>query len=303
MLDEIPGDLIQCLRAFYFVAEKESVTQAAIAMRRGEPTISYHIGCLERELGVALFDRSSGKMKLTPVGRDFLERVISLFEAVKEVKNFPGGYPQEYEGKIIIAAQHAVVDFFLPPYIKNFANRYPLVVFTVIGGVIETVFEKVESSEADLGIAVIDSVPNTIVCHDLFETGLTLISSKRERLFRGETPTLEEIAQCPLILFSHMGSIEHFIERRFADKRLNLRVVMTLNNLASVKQYVAHGLGAAIVSEFAVSEEDQIKFDIFPLDQYFPKRKYGLLVKKKKYFSPAVKAFIRSIKPDIQFKN
>jgi DNA-binding transcriptional LysR family regulator len=64
---------------------------------------------------------------------------------------------------------------------------------------------------------------------------------------------------------------------------------------------VAQGLGAAIVSAYAVSKEDEKTIDILPLDRYFPKRKYGLLLRKRKYISPAVKAFIRTIKPDIEF--
>jgi DNA-binding transcriptional LysR family regulator len=302
MIDEIPGDLIQWLRGFYFVAEKESVTQAAIAMRRGQPTITYQIKCLETELGVTLFDRSSGKMKLTPEGRDVLENVISLFEAVKEIRNIPGKNRQEYKGNIVIVASHAVVDSFLPPYIVKFANDHPLVVFHVTGEVIEKVFEQVESSGADLGITSIDSVPDTMVCHDLFETGLVLIAYKNNRFFRKKAPTLKEISQCPLVLFSRTGIVELFIQKRFAEEGLKPRIVMTLNNFVSVKKYVAQGLGAAILSEFAVSEEDERTFDVFPLNHYFPMRKYGLLLKKKKYFSPAVKAFIRSIKPDIQFK-
>jgi DNA-binding transcriptional LysR family regulator len=302
MIDEIPGDLIQWLRGFYFVAEKESVTQAAIAMRRGQPTITYQIKCLEKELGAILFDRSSGKMKLTSEGKDVLENVISLFEAVKEIRNTPGKNHQEYKGKIVIAASHAVVDSFLPQYIVKFAEHHPLVVFHVAGEVIEKVFEKVASSEADLGITAIDSVPNTMACHDLFETELMLITSKNNRFIRRKSPTLKEIAQCPLVLFSRTGSIEPFLEKRFDEEGLKPRIVMTLNNFVSVKNYVAQGLGVAILSGFAVSEEDKKTFDVFSLNRYFPKRKYGLLIKKKKYFSPAVKAFIRNIKPDIQFK-
>jgi DNA-binding transcriptional LysR family regulator len=302
MIEEIPGDLLQWLRGFYFVAEKESVTQAAIAMRRGQPTITYQIKCLEKELGVTLFDRSSGKMKLTPEGRNVLENVISLFEDVKEIRNTPRKEQLEYEGKIVIVASHAIIDSFLPQFIVNFINTHPRVTFHVEGGVIEVVFEKVESSEADLGIASIDSVPNTMVCHDLFETGLKLIAPKNNKFFQGKSPTLRKIAQAPLILFSRTGPIEPFIQSRFAEDQLKPHVVMTQNNFVSVKKYVALGLGAAILSGFAVSEEDERTFDVFPLDRYFPKRKYGLLLRKKKYLSPAVKAFIRTIKPNIQFK-
>ena len=302
MIDEIPGDLMQWLRGFYFVAEKGSVTQAAAIMRRGQPTITYQIKCLERELGLTLFDRSSGKMKLTPEGRHVLEKVISLFEDVKEIRNTARREQLEYEGRIVITASHAIIDSFLPRYIVHFTKKHPRVTFHLEGGVNELVLEKVESSETDFGIASLDSVPNTLACHDLFETGMVLIAPKNNTFFRGKPPTLRRIAQCPLILFSRKGTIVPFIARRFSQEQLNPRIVMTLNNFASVKKYVAQGLGASILSGYAVSEEEQELFDIFPLNKYFPKRKYGLLLKKKKYLSPAVRAFIRSIKPDIQFK-
>jgi DNA-binding transcriptional LysR family regulator len=302
MIEEIPGDLMQWLRGFYFVAEKESVTRAAVAMRRGQPTITYQIKCLEKELGVTLFDRSSGKMRLTPEGRNVLEHVITLFEDVKEIRNTRRKEQPEYEGKIVIVASHAIVDSFLPPYITQFITTHPRVTFHVEGGVIEVVFEKVEASEADFGIASIDSVPSTMVCHDLFESGLKLISHKKNRLFRGKSPNLRQIAQTPLVLFSRTGSAEPFIQKRFDEEGLKPRIVMTLNNFVSVKKYVAQGLGAAILSGFAVSNEDRKTFDVFSLDPYFPKRRYGILIRKKKYFSPAVKAFLRSIKPDIQFR-
>ena len=87
MIEEIPGDLLQWLRGFYFVAERGGVTQATLVMGREQPTITRQIKCLEKELGVTLFDRSSGKMKLTPEGRNVLEHVITLFEDVKEIRN------------------------------------------------------------------------------------------------------------------------------------------------------------------------------------------------------------------------
>lgn len=301
MIEEIPGDLVQWLRGFYFVAERGSVRQAAIAMGREQPTISRQIKCLEKQLGVTLFDRSSGKMRITPEGKILLEKAVSLFEDVKGIRNDFRKQELEYEGKIVIAATHAIIDSFLPRYIANFRKIHPRVNFHLEGGIREMVFEKIESAEADLGIAYLESVPKTIVCYDLSETGLVLIAPKNNTFFPGKAPTLRQIAQAPLILFSHRGSLERLIETRFAEERLKPNVVMTHNNHVSVKKYVALGMGAAILGEHAVSKEEKKMFDIFPLDRYFPKRKYGLLLRKRKYVSPVVKAFIRTMKPNIEF--
>jgi DNA-binding transcriptional LysR family regulator len=301
MIEEIPGDLLQWLRGFYFVAKKGSVTQATLLMGREQPTITRQIKCLEKELGVTLFDRSSGKMKLTPEGDALFEKTISLFEDVKEIRTGFTSEATRYRGRIFIAASHTIIDSFLPRYIIQFRTAHPGVNFHLDGHVFETVIEKVESAEADFGIALVDSLPDTIVSHDLFETGQKLIAPKHHAFFSGKSPTLRQIAKIPLILFSRTGSIEPVIERRFAQERLKPNVIMTHNNFVSVKKYVAQGLGVAIVSAYAVSKEDEKTIDILPLDRYFPKRKYGLLLRKRKYISPAVKAFIRTIKPDIEF--
>ncbi len=301
MINEISGDFLQWLRGFYFVVEKGSLTEAAIAMGRQQPAITHQIKSLEKELGVFLFDRSSGKMKLTTEGKVLFGKAISLFEVVKDIKSDFRKQHIEYEGKIVVATSQAIVDFFLPRYVLKFRSTHPHVKFDIEGMGYGMIFETVESAEADFGIAYIDSVPKTMVYYDLFETGQTLIAPKNNTFFPGRLPTLKQIARAPLILFSRSGSIDPPIERRFSEEKLSFNVVMTLNNFVSVKKYVALGMGIAILGGHAVSPEDKETIDVFPLDRYFPKRRYGLILRKTKYLSPSVKAFIRTIKPDIQF--
>jgi DNA-binding transcriptional LysR family regulator len=301
MIEEISGDLLQWLRGFYFVAERGGVTQAAIVMGREQPTITRQIQCLEKELGVTLFDRSSGKMKLTPEGKKLLEEAVSLFEHVKEIRTEFRNPGQQYQGTIVVATSHAIIYSFLPKYILDFRKSYPRVHFHLVGGVYETVFDKLDSGEADFGIAFADPIPKGVVSFDLFQTGQKLITPKKHSFFRGKSPTLKQIAQIPLILFSLTGSIEPFIEKRFSQERLKPNVVMTHNNFVSVKRYVSLGVGAGLLNGYAITEEDEESFEIYSLDRFFPKRKIGLLFKTRKYLSPAVKAFIRTIKPEIQF--
>jgi DNA-binding transcriptional LysR family regulator len=78
MIAGIPGDLIQRLRGSHSVAGKGSVTRAAVAMRRRQPAVTYPIKCLERELGVTLFDRPLGGMTLTLEGREVSGKVLAL---------------------------------------------------------------------------------------------------------------------------------------------------------------------------------------------------------------------------------
>jgi DNA-binding transcriptional LysR family regulator len=302
MIDEISGDFLQWLRGFYFVAEKGSVRQAAISMGRERPTIHRQIQCLEKELGVTLFDRSSGKMMITPEGMILQEKALVLFEDVKQIKGELKNEKINYRGKISIAATHAIINTILLPYVSNFQRLYPEVTFQFEGDTRERVYEKVESVEADFGIAYFETGNKTLVCHDLYEAGMIMIAPKNNPYFSGKAlPTLKQIADAPLILLAHQGLVLPLIEGRFAEYHLKPNVVMTHNNFLTIKNYVAHGMGVAILGEHAIFKEDEQNFDIYSLDQYFPKRKYGILMKKKKYLSAMVKAFIRTIKPGIDF--
>jgi DNA-binding transcriptional LysR family regulator len=302
MIDEISGDFLQWLRGFYFVAKQGSVRQAAIAMGREKSTVSRQIQCLEEDLGVALFDRSSGRMRITPEGEILQEQAVALFEDVKRIR---GGFKNKeinYRGMILIASTPAVIDTILPPYIEHFQRLHPEVTFKFEGGPRERVYEKVESSEADFGIAFCDTGRKALVCHPLYEAGLVMIVPKNKPYFSGKAlPTLEQIADVPLILFSQWGFQEPWIEERFAKDRLKPNVVMAHNNFVAIKKYVALGMGVAILGRIAISQEDEQNFDTYSLDKYFPKKKYGVLLKKKKFLSETVKAFIRTIKPDIDF--
>ena len=302
MIEEMGGDFLQWLRGFYYVAKRGSVTLAAREMGRNQPTISHQIKCLENEFGVTFFDRSSGKMELTPEGRVFLGKTISLFEIIKEMKSDIEEGNLSKKGRVVIATTHAISNYFLPSFIVHFKKDYPEVNFDIEGGGLNMILEKLESAEADFGIANLDDVPKTLVYNPLFETRLKLIAQKNNPFFSDQVPSLEQISKVPFIFFPRSSTITPLIERKFSEKDLRLNVVMILNNYVEVKKYVELGIGVSILDGYTLTEEDKNRLDIFSLDPFFGKRKYGLIFRKRKYLSPAVKAFIRSIKSDIQFK-
>lgn len=302
MIEEFGGDFLQWLRGFYFVAKKESVTLAGLEMGRNQPTISHQIKCLENEFGVTLFDRSQGKMKLTPEGKVFLDKVISVFEIIKEMKSEIGEDSKLYQGGVDIAATHAIIHYFLPQFIVHFTKIWPKVNFKLEGGGLKMILGRIDSAEADFGIASLNSVPDGVVYYDLIETGLKLLAPKNNPFSFDFEPTLEQISKIPFIFFPSSSTITPLIERRFAEDNLKLNVVLVLNNFESVKKYVELGVGVSILDDYTITRKDVEKLDIYALDRFFSPRKYGIIIRRQKYLSPVAKAFLRCIKPDLQFK-
>jgi DNA-binding transcriptional LysR family regulator len=296
MIDQIEGDFLQWLRGFYWVAQKGSATQAALEMGRSQPTISYQLKRLEHKLGVTLFDRSSGRMELTPEGRVLLQKSISVFEIIREMADEVTDKHLEYKGRVIVAATHAVINCLLPKTVISFRATHPAVNFDFEGGDLETILHKVDSAEADLGIAHTFWVPNGLACEDLFRASLVLIAPKNNRFRLAKDLSLDLISRTPFLSFPNSSTIVSLVGSRLAEQGLKLNTILTFNNYASVKRYVALGLGISILDDFALAKDDAEHFDVFPLDHLFGRRTYSLVRKNKKYLSPATRAFIRAIK-------
>jgi DNA-binding transcriptional LysR family regulator len=61
------------LRAFVAVAEELNFTRAAERLQLGQQAVSKSVGQLERELGIALLERTTREVRLTPAGTALLE--------------------------------------------------------------------------------------------------------------------------------------------------------------------------------------------------------------------------------------
>lgn len=71
------------LRYFVTVAQEQSFTKAAEKLFTAQPSLSQQIKDLEHEVGLALFDRSARKVRLTQEGEAFLIHAMNALESAK----------------------------------------------------------------------------------------------------------------------------------------------------------------------------------------------------------------------------
>lgn len=75
---DIWGISFSQLRAFIVTADYESITKAASAMMMTQSALSKNIKALESELGLVLFARDKGKLKLSPAGKVFRDEAAGI---------------------------------------------------------------------------------------------------------------------------------------------------------------------------------------------------------------------------------
>ncbi|WP_194756722.1 LysR substrate-binding domain-containing protein [Aliidiomarina indica] len=110
---------------FAHVVEHGSFSAAARTLRVPKSTLSRRIADLEEELGVRLLNRTTRKLYLTDVGREFLvhcQTVVAAAEAAEQVTHFVQEKPR---GKVRISSPYAISQSLLVSIMPGFLKRYP----------------------------------------------------------------------------------------------------------------------------------------------------------------------------------
>ena len=113
------------LRGFVAVAELRSFQAAAAQLNLSQPALSRRVRKLEAALGVTLLERTTRRVELTSIGRDFLPRMRRLLDelessllAVREIAERRGG-------QVSIACIPSATAHLLPDAIRAFNARFP----------------------------------------------------------------------------------------------------------------------------------------------------------------------------------
>src|SRR5690625_2604345 len=117
------------IKYFVEVAKREHVTEAANALHVAQSAVSRQIFKLEDELGVDLFIREGRNIKLTAVGKVFLEHMEQVIHVIDDAKQVVKEYTDPERGTIHVGFPSSLANYILPTAISAFHKRYPNVKF------------------------------------------------------------------------------------------------------------------------------------------------------------------------------
>jgi DNA-binding transcriptional LysR family regulator len=118
------SDRLFALRLFARVARKGSFSAAGRELNIPQSTASRTIAALEREIGIALFVRTTRTVALTDAGLDFLARIEPVLAELDEAEHAARG-TGELRGilRIGLATNFAVREVI--PRLSDFMSRHP----------------------------------------------------------------------------------------------------------------------------------------------------------------------------------
>jgi DNA-binding transcriptional LysR family regulator len=291
---------LQQLRGFYHAAQVKSISKAAERMALSQPSVSLQIQALEHDLKAKLFERRGPRIRLTRDGEVLLELVRPLVEGIEGIEeDFAARRDSLTRGSVSVAAGGSTIQYILPPFIDAFVQQYPSIDLRLHNVTGKAGLILLRAGEVDVAVGPMLDTPPDIRFEPLVEYEPMLITSVNHPLAQRPRITLKDIASYPLILPPRNQSTYRFVEMVFAEHSLQHDVRLEVGGYDVIKTYVRLGLGISIVMSHCLADADGLHAR--PVLRWFPKRSYGVVLRKGQRFSPATRRFIETLCPKFKW--
>lgn len=144
---------LEQIRVFVAVAEGRSFSSVARDLRRAQSAVSTAIALLEADLGVALFDRSSGRQpRLTLEGAALLEEAREVLRQCQRLEGRAQGLSRGEEARLRLAQDEAMPYQPVLASLEALGAAFPLLEVQLASSAQGDVARKLLERRADLGL-------------------------------------------------------------------------------------------------------------------------------------------------------
>jgi DNA-binding transcriptional LysR family regulator len=238
------------LRVFRVVADTLNFRRAADELHLTQPAITSQIKSLEESLGIALFDRISRDIKLTPAGTTLLQYVRQIEamtnEAVAALAPFGG-----QEGvEVSIGASHTIAVYLLPQLLLPLLTEWPKLRIHIMGGSTNEILHALTMHQIEIGLIEAPAFRPDLKIEVFGEDELTLIVRPDHRWAEKTELRAAELVQEPILLREAGSGMRKFVEsylERNGVLRQQLRTSIDMNSSEGILAAVEAGLGVGFV--------------------------------------------------------
>jgi DNA-binding transcriptional LysR family regulator len=246
------------LQVFYTVARQLSFTKAAEQLFMTQPAVTFQVKQLEEQFNTRLFERTHGRIALTPVGRlvmDYAERILALTEEMDaRVADISGSIA----GPLLLGASTTIAEFILPQILGEFKGAHPEVQARMMVANSETIVNRVADHTIDVGLiespSYLPSLQNEICCDD----ELVAICAPDHVLAKRTSVQAQELVAIPMVRREPGSGTREFTDNYFRENGLpldDINLLMELGSPEAMKGVVETGIAIAIVSRATIAKE------------------------------------------------
>jgi DNA-binding transcriptional LysR family regulator len=245
------------LKVFRVVADTLNYRRAADELHLTQPAITSQIKSLEESLGIALFDRISREIKLTPAGTTLLQYVRQIEAVTNEAVAALAPFGGQEGVEISIGASHTIAVYLLPQLLLPLLEEWPKLRIHIMGGSTNEILHALTMHQIGIGLIEAPAFRPDLKIEVFGEDELTLIVRPDHRWAEKTLLRAAELVQEPILLREVGSGMRKFVEgylERNGVLRQQLRTSIDINSSEAILAAVEAGLGVGFVPYAALKK-------------------------------------------------
>lgn len=287
------------LQAFAAVAELKSFRRAAETVHISQPAFSRRIDKLEAALGVRLLERSTRKVELTAVGRDFARKTRQLLDDLDSTLLGIQEVAATRMGSVTVACVPSAAYYFLPQVITRYHEQYPKIRVKIIDASANDVLAAVARGEADFGINFIGSQEADIEFKSLLEESFVAAVRRDHPLAGKKTVAWSDLRDYDFMCVDKTSGNRLLLDLALVNVPNRPHCIYEAQHVMTLLGLVEAGLGVAAVPRLAMPDANHPSLVSIPLVNPVVKRRIGLIRRQGYSLSPAAQqlyAFVADLR-------
>ena len=287
------------LETLLVVAEEKSFTKAASVLSLTQPAVSNHISLLEKEIGVKIFYRNKGEVKITPEG----EIVIKYAKRIKNLYNRMHNKIYEYGRqftKLRVGITHTSESNEIAEVLAKYGISHGNVSITIITDTVKNLYEMLENYEIDFAIIEGRRQHNDLNYLMLDMDYLVCILSNNNPLSNKAMVSLSDLKKEHIILRLPKSDTRRVFEATLTSMKYsieNFDVSIEVENVATIKDLIRKDLGVSILPQSACMDEIRKgKITALPIENLSMARETNIVYNKDFAKMDLIRDFVEQYK-------
>lgn len=279
------------LEYFRVLANVEHYTQASEQLSITQPSLTYAISELEKELGTYLFEKQGRNIRLTKYGRFFLTYVDNALNELEKGEKKLRELVSPSHGTIDLAFIYTVGTHVVPSMIQAFFSNEgnKNISFSFSQGITKNIIKGLKEENFDLAFCSFVEKEPDIDFIPLVQEDLVLIVPHNHPLAAYESIDLKDTTPYPFVFYNKASGIRPIIDNLFSKVNITPKIVCEVEEDSAVAGLVSVNYGIAVVPNIWMLKHLNVK--ILPIKNLSHERFIYIASMKNRYLSPAVHKF------------
>lgn len=265
------------------VNDKRNFTRAAATLAMTQPAVSHHINSLERELGIKIFVRKKGDLRLTPEGDivvKYARRIKGLHEKMRQELTAE----ERRLTKIKVGITHTAESNMVAEALAQYGGRTEGTSVTILTDTIKNLYDMIVNYDIDLAIVegrVNDPEINSVLLDTDY---LVCVVSNNNALAAKSMVTLNDIKREKMILRLPSSGTQNLFTAHLESINMSideLNIILEVDNIATIKDLIRKDIGVSVLARSACLDElRKGKITALPIENLSMIRETNIIYRK-----------------------